>query len=207
MHVGRAVRGATRAGGALAHLLLVVVLALGVFVMHAVGHPEGASGQAAQAEGHGAGAAAPPDTAALPGVTRVTGPSDPAGASTVSPVTGATDTAGTPGTPGMAGMTGATGSTGATDVAPAHGGLTAVPAGGAAHDGTHGSTHDSGAGMDMTTLCVAVLGAWLLAALLRAALGRRPGGAVPLPARLLPSLGPNAPPRPPDLAQLSVLRT
>ncbi|MFF9065518.1 DUF6153 family protein [Streptomyces sp. NPDC014891] len=33
-----------RAEGALAHLLLVVVLALGVFLMHAVGHPEGSGG-------------------------------------------------------------------------------------------------------------------------------------------------------------------
>ncbi|MPY61041.1 DUF6153 family protein [Streptomyces spongiae] len=35
-----------RAGGALGHLLLVVVLALGVFVMHTVGHPEEHSGAA-----------------------------------------------------------------------------------------------------------------------------------------------------------------
>lgn len=62
MHTGRAVRSSGRAGCALAHLLLVVVLALGVFVMHAVGHPEGSSGSGTEsgamthtgAPGHGA---------------------------------------------------------------------------------------------------------------------------------------------------------
>ncbi|MFI8288125.1 DUF6153 family protein [Streptomyces sp. NPDC085614] len=49
MHTGRAERSSGRAGGALAHLLLVVVLALGVFVMHVVGHPEGSSGSGSEA--------------------------------------------------------------------------------------------------------------------------------------------------------------
>lgn len=67
--------------------------------------------------------------------------------------------------------------------------------------------HDPGAGMDMTTLCVAVLGAWLLAGLVRAALARRPDWLTVVLARLVPALGPHAPPRrPPDLALLSVLR-
>ncbi|MFG2869249.1 hypothetical protein [Streptomyces sp. NPDC048338] len=44
MHTRRVERSSGRAGCALAHLLLVVVLALGVFVMHGVGHPEGSSG-------------------------------------------------------------------------------------------------------------------------------------------------------------------
>ncbi|MFF8275858.1 DUF6153 family protein [Streptomyces lateritius] len=43
MHTGRVGRRTVRAGGALAHLLLVMVLALGVFVMHAVGHPDSSS--------------------------------------------------------------------------------------------------------------------------------------------------------------------
>ncbi|MET7758226.1 DUF6153 family protein [Streptomyces sp. NPDC005389] len=47
-----------RAEGALAHLLLVVVLALGVFLMHAVGHPEGSGG------GTGTGAASAHHSAA-----------------------------------------------------------------------------------------------------------------------------------------------
>ncbi|MFH8727243.1 DUF6153 family protein [Streptomyces termitum] len=136
-----------RAGGALAHLLLVVVLALGIFMMHGVGHPKGPESEPA------------PTTAAA--VAAVTG---------------------------------------------AH---AAAPAG----DGSHGADrqpdgdHDPGSGMDMTTLCVAVLAGWLLAGLVRAALGRRPDWLVLLLARLVPALGPHAPPRrPPDLAQLSVLR-
>ncbi|GHA87428.1 DUF6153 family protein [Streptomyces termitum] len=132
-----------RAGGALAHLLLVVVLALGIFMMHGVGHPKGSESAPA------------PTAAAAPG---------------------------------------------------AH---AAAPAG----DGSHGADrqrdgdHGPGSGMDMATLCVAVLAGWLLAGLVRAALGRRPDWLVLLLARLVPALGPHAPPRrPPDLARLSVLR-
>ncbi|MFE1905464.1 DUF6153 family protein [Streptomyces gardneri] len=128
-----------RAGGALAHLLLVVVLALGVFLMHAVGHPEGSGGTA---ETTAAAHHAAPET-------------------------------GSPATEG----------------------------------GGSDARHDPGAGMDMTTLCVAVLGAWLLAGLVRAALARRPDWLAAALARLVPALGPHAPPRrPPDLAQLSILR-
>ncbi|MFF3837583.1 DUF6153 family protein [Streptomyces sp. NPDC001930] len=127
-----------RAEGALAHLLLVVVLALGVFLMHAVGHPEGSSG------GMESGSA-------------------PAAHHSVAP----------------------------------HG-----DEGSGADAG-----HEPGSGMDMTTLCVAVLAGWLFAGLVRAALGRRPDWLTLLLARLTPALGPHAPPpRPPDLAQLSVLR-
>ncbi|NML50729.1 hypothetical protein HHL19_19660 [Streptomyces sp. R302] len=134
-------RHGERAGGAAAHLLLVAVLALGVFMMHSVGHPEGSA----------------------------------AGTST----TGAAHTGN-------------------------HGG------GPAAAD--HGSPqpddgHAPGSGMDMTTLCVAVLAGWLLAGLVRAALGRHPDWLALLLARLAPALAPHAPPPlPPDLARLSVLR-
>ncbi|MYS09959.1 hypothetical protein GTW71_26805, partial [Streptomyces sp. SID6041] len=70
-----------------------------------------------------------------------------------------------------------------------------------------GAGHEPGPVMDMTTLCVAVLAGWLVAGLLRAALGRRTDWLALLPARLLPARAPHAPPpRPPDLAQLSVLR-
>ncbi|MEU3745730.1 MULTISPECIES: DUF6153 family protein [Streptomyces] len=128
-----------RAGGAVAHLLLVVVLALGVFLMHAVGHPEGSGGTA--------------ETSAA--------------AHHTAPETGAPVSDG----------------------------------------GGSDARHDPGAGMDMTTLCVAVLGAWLLAGLVRAALARRPDWLAVVLARLVPALGPHAPPRrPPDLAQLSILR-
>ncbi|MFF0425008.1 DUF6153 family protein [Streptomyces sp. NPDC004520] len=135
MRAHRAKRG-RRAGGAIGHLLLVVVLALGVFLMHSVGHPEGSGGDMRTASSVSHHSAAAP------------------------------------------------------------------------HDGGDSDArHAPGSGMDMTTLCVAVLGAWLLAGLLRAALGRRPDWLAVLLARLTPALGPHAPPpRPPDLAQLSVLR-
>ncbi|MFD9241419.1 DUF6153 family protein [Streptomyces sp. NPDC059556] len=125
-----------RAEGALAHLLLVVVLALGVFLMHAVGHPEGSGGMG-------------------------------------------------------------TGSPSAHHPAAPHG-----------DEGSDTDTgHEPGPGMDMTTLCVAVLAGWLFAGLVRAALGRRPDWLTLLLARLTPALGPHAPPPiPPDLSQLSVLR-
>ncbi|WP_318211918.1 MULTISPECIES: DUF6153 family protein [unclassified Streptomyces] len=124
-----------RAEGALARLLLVVVLALGVFLMHAVGHPEGSGG------GTGTGSVSAHHSVAPPG-----------------------------------------------------------------DDGSD-TGHEPGSGMDMTTLCVAVLAGWLFAGLVRAALGRRPDWLAPLLARLTPALGPHAPPpRAPDLAQLSVLR-
>ncbi|MFD9033449.1 DUF6153 family protein [Streptomyces sp. NPDC059567] len=135
MRTGRVGRGNTRAGGALAQLLLVVVLALGVFVMHAVGHPES------------------PSDAAADGMTHVSAAPHPM-----------------------------------EDEAPA-------------------SSHDPGMDMDMTTLCVAVLGIWALARFVLAALGRRPDWLVRLLGRLTHAPGPNAPPPiPPDLAQLSVLR-
>ncbi|APE25543.1 MULTISPECIES: DUF6153 family protein [Streptomyces] len=129
-----------RAEGALARLLLVVVLALGVFLMHAVGHPEGSGG----------------DTGTSPA---------------------------------------------SAHAAASH--HEAAPEGGAGSD----ARHDPGPGMDMTTLCVAVLSGWLLTCLVRAALGRRPDWLTLLLTRLTPALGPHAPPpRPPDLTQLSVLR-
>ncbi|MFE9044791.1 DUF6153 family protein [Streptomyces sp. NPDC007818] len=141
-------RHGERAGGALAHLLLVVVLALGVVMMHSTGHPEG-----------------PPS-----------------------------------------GTTGTANAVSAVSAVATH-----APDSGGAHrsglpDEPHGE-HAPGSGMDMTTLCVAVLAGWLLAGLVRAALGRRPDWLVLLLARLTPALGPHAPPRrPPDLALLSVLR-
>ncbi|GGY40982.1 DUF6153 family protein [Streptomyces omiyaensis] len=130
-------RHGERAGGALAHLLLVVVLALGVVMMHSTGHPEAPSaGPVATAAAHAAG-----------------------------------------------------------------------PAAGHGAEQRSEEGHAPGSGMDMTTLCVAVLAGWLLAGLVRAALGRRPDWLVLLLARLAPALAPHAPPRrPPDLARLSVLR-
>ncbi|MFG3489483.1 DUF6153 family protein [Streptomyces sp. NPDC047972] len=77
----------------------------------------------------------------------------------------------------------------------------------AAPQGDDGAGHEPGPSTDMTTLCVAVLAGWLFAGLLRAGLGRRADWLALLVARLLPARAPHAPPpRPPDLALLSVLR-
>ncbi|MFF0484691.1 hypothetical protein [Streptomyces sp. NPDC004435] len=156
-------RRGERAGGALAHLLLVVVLALGVVMMHSTGHPEGPS-------------------------SGTTGSS--AGSSAMSAT-------------GPASATSDMSATGAASAMAGH----APDAGGSHGSGPPDEGHAPGSGMDMTTLCVAVLAGWLLAGLVRAALGRRPDWLVLLLARLTPALGPHAPPRrPPDLARLSVLR-
>ncbi|MFD3534834.1 DUF6153 family protein [Streptomyces sp. NPDC058661] len=100
------------------------------------------------------------------------------------------------------GSGGGTETTAAASTGPAHDG------GGEGHGGEgSGTGHEPGTAMDMTTLCVAVLTGWLLTGLVRAALRRRPDRPALLLARLTPVLGPHAPPfRPPDLAQLSVLR-
>ncbi|MFF9148582.1 hypothetical protein ACF1BN_27380 [Streptomyces sp. NPDC014861] len=154
-------RPGERAGGALAHLLLVVVLALGVVMMHSTGHPQGS----------------PSGTSAVAG--------------TVSTAANAMDA--------MSAADGSGGGSGAAAHAP--------DVGGSHGSGLPDEGHAPGSGMDMTTLCVAVLAGWLLAGLVRAALGRRPDWLVLLLARLTPALGPHAPPRrPPDLARLSVLR-
>ncbi|MFE0701711.1 hypothetical protein [Streptomyces sp. NPDC058872] len=127
----------------MAHLLLVAVLALGVFLMHSVGHPEGSGGNTS-------GASAPHH-----------------------------------GTPRIA----------AEHVSAVHG------------QGSADTRHEPGTGTDLTVLCVAVLGSWLLAGLVRAALRRRPDRLALLLARFRPPLGPHAPPlRPLHLARSSVLR-
>ncbi|MFF5970562.1 hypothetical protein ACFY7C_03445 [Streptomyces sp. NPDC012769] len=165
--------GRTRAAGAFAHLLLVVVLALGVFMMHSTGHPQGSGPSGEDAV-----------------VSDASAPNHHVGASD-----------------------GSASHRSAAHEAASYG---AAAEGPASHQSSphqssphRSSSHGSdGTGMDMTTLCVAVLGVWLIAALVRAAaLGRRSARVDELLARLLPALGPNAPPpRPPDLAQLSVLR-
>ncbi|MER7519538.1 hypothetical protein [Streptomyces sp. NPDC126499] len=173
MHVGRERHRRTRAAGALAHLLLVVVLALGVFMMHSTGHPEGSPGGDTTTGGSGAHhsaslASGAHDTGVRDAGTHASGAHDAVGAGRASHEPAA---------------------------------LGAAPHGPSSHD-------SGGTGMNMTTLCVAVLGGvWLIAALVRAALVRRTVRVDELPARLLAALGPNAPPpRPPDLARLSVLR-
>ncbi|SOE15755.1 hypothetical protein SAMN06272775_6638 [Streptomyces sp. 2323.1] len=156
----------------MAHLLLVVVLALGVFVMHTVGHPDGTAGSSGHAAaGHTTGMAAmsrPPAAADTP--TRQAPPTRSAhsGTSTYSATSAHSGTS--------------------TDDPPSH------------------YAPGPGTGMNMASLCSAVLGTWALAILLGAALTRTPGWLADHLAKAVVLLRPNPPPRPPDLTRLSVLR-
>ncbi|WP_420000077.1 DUF6153 family protein [Streptomyces boninensis] len=63
-------------------------------------------------------------------------------------------------------------------------------------------------GMDMASVCLAILGTWAFVALLRAAFARSGHRPVNWPAHAAAAPRPNSPPpRPPDLSLLSVLRT
>ncbi|MEU1807055.1 hypothetical protein [Streptomyces sp. NPDC019937] len=148
--------GRVRAGGVLRRLLFVVVLALGVLMMHSMGHPDGGTGAGMGVSAH------------------------------------------------------ATGGTHGAMKDEARAGKSAMPP----HDGfgADGSRAVSPApsapmtGMDMASLCVAVLGAWVLTAVPHAALVRRRGPPPPRPAPVAAVPRP-APPSPsPGLATLSVLR-
>ncbi|MEW2160562.1 DUF6153 family protein [Streptomyces sp. NPDC007189] len=151
MNVSRCVRAA----GALAHLLLVVVLALGVFIMHTVGHPDSSS------------------SAGMSTASQTSSPAMDHGPA-------AHDTAATDGHSG-----------GSQAAGPEH----------------STSTHSPVMAMDMLSLCIAVMvGAGVLAALLRAALSRHPDWLPGLLARVSALQRPHPPPRGPDLTQLSVLR-
>ncbi|SFE42161.1 DUF6153 family protein [Streptomyces mirabilis] len=149
MHVNRYVR----AGGAYGHLLLVVVLALGVFVMHTVGHPD---------QSHGDGMSPASQVSTMPTAVAA---HDPMGA---------------PASPER---------------------------GSAAHSTRTASKDKPAMAMDMLSLCLAVMfGAWVLTALLRTALTRRPDWLAKLLAEAPVMLRPHPPPRGPDLTELSVLR-
>ncbi|WP_413813132.1 hypothetical protein [Streptomyces sp. OE57] len=75
------------------------------------------------------------------------------------------------------------------------------------HQDSKASSHSPAMGMDMASLCVAVLGTWILAGLLRAVMSRGTDWLARLRDGAVATLRPNPPPRrPPDLAQLSVLR-
>ncbi|MFC5154354.1 DUF6153 family protein [Streptomyces amakusaensis] len=63
-----------------------------------------------------------------------------------------------------------------------------------------------GMAMDMSSLCVAVLVGWILAALLRAAPGRGADRWAAALAGAVAAPGPGPPPPRPDLARLSILR-
>ncbi|MFD8302821.1 hypothetical protein ACFV29_10775 [Streptomyces sp. NPDC059690] len=139
-----------RTGGALGHLLLVVMLALSVFVMHTVGHPADSASSGMSTSSHSPAVAMgddPPAHAADSAATLAVDPGQPT------------------------------------------------------------SAHVPLMAMDMLSLCLAVmLGAWILAALLRSALARHPDWLARLLAQAPVLLRANPPPRGPDLAQLSILR-
>ncbi|MGW2327099.1 hypothetical protein ACWC5C_15175 [Streptomyces sp. NPDC001700] len=129
--------GRGRVGG----VLFVVALALGVLMMHSMGHPDGGSGMGSGTSVHASAHAAGGTHQAMPpAVTSHDTPSAPM------------------------------------------------------------------AGMDMASLCVAVLGAWVLTAVLRAALVRRRGPPPPrcAPVAAVPRPVPPSPVH--DLTTLSVLR-
>ncbi|MFD8339372.1 hypothetical protein ACFV42_43175 [Streptomyces solisilvae] len=166
-----------RAGGVLPRLLLVVVLALGVFVMHTLGHPDGGSGSGMSHSAHRASAEMRP-----------------------APY-GGDHGGGTDGTGGMGGgATAATGS-GPQRVAPApHAEARHAP------DAPETKPRDPMTGMDMASLCVAVLGVWVLGALLRVVSARRSGPPPGLPVTAAATARLDPPSCGPDLTALSVLR-
>ncbi|MFI6287808.1 hypothetical protein ACIBCM_24190 [Streptomyces sp. NPDC051018] len=167
-----------RAAGAWWHLLFVV-LALGVFAMHTVGHPDSGSGTAHPGS--------PSGTAA------VTGAHTP-----VTAVRAEADRHGDDGTRTAGAMA-------ASPVSePSPGNRTAAGHQAAGHD-TAGSPA-SGMSMNMVSLCVAVLGTWLLAGLIRAALSRRTEWLALFRAGAVVALRPEPPPPRPDLVRLSILR-
>ncbi|WP_458090153.1 DUF6153 family protein [Streptomyces malaysiensis] len=185
MNTGRSMR----AGGVLPRLLLVVVLAFGVFVMHTLGHPDGGSGSGMSHSAHRASAEMRP-----------------------APYGG--DHGG--GTGGMGGGgTAATGS-GPQRAAPAPSAelpsaeapYAAVPHAEARHapDAPETKPRDPMTGMDMASLCVAVLGVWVLGALLRVVSARRSGPPPGLPVTAAATARLDPPSCGPDLTALSVLR-
>lgn len=172
--------GSMRADGVLPRLLLVVVLALGVFVMHTLGHPGGGSGSGmTHSAGHAPGEMRPAAYDGDPG----TYDGDPASYG---------------GDHG--GGTAATG-TGPQRAAPA-------PSAEAGHAPAAPETkpREPMTGMDMASLCVAVLGVWVLGALLYAVPTRRSGPPPRLYAAAAVLARPDPPSPGPDLTALAVLR-
>ncbi|MEU1691663.1 hypothetical protein [Streptomyces hirsutus] len=153
-----------RAGGALVHLLLVVVLALGVFAMHTLGHPEDASGSGMSGVGHTTAAESAHIDVPTSAVEHDSAESSPSS------------------------------------------GLQAHASSGIVGPSQSVDPLPAGMGMDMTALCVAVLGTWAFAALLYAALVGRIDWAADLPGRAVAPARPDPPLPRTVLAQLSVLR-
>lgn len=204
MRIGRTLRTA----GAWGHLLLVAVLALGVFMMHTVGHQESPSGTSLESTAHGTPPGAdPPSTAGhdSPGAATLTGAAPMAADPATAWQTVAWQAAPGAATSGLAmsgpAMSGQAAPGQAAESASSHAERAAVAGG---HD--EAPSHDTGMAMDMASLCVAVLAAWLLGALLRAALSRRTEWLVRLRAGALRRSLPRPPPLGPDLIRLSILR-
>jgi hypothetical protein len=151
-----------RAEGVIGHLLLVAALVFGIFVMHTLGHPVGASGSQPPAA-HASACGTMPQQAGHPSGTGTWHADSPA----------------------QHGPEAAPGGTSDTTVADC--------------PGTH-------TGMDMTTVCLAVLTTWALAVFLHVVISARRRRPVRPVTAALDVLRPNPPPRPPDLATLSILR-
>jgi hypothetical protein len=152
----------TRVVGVAARLLFVVMLALGVFIMHTVGHP---------AEGSSAGTSSSTHTVGMGEISAHGRQADAV-----------------------------------TDTGPPHGPSAANPHAGPALTSAAVSSNEPGMAMDIASLCLAVLGTWALAALLRAVFVGRRDWFAKLVTGVLAAVSPNPPPRAPDLAQLSILR-
>ncbi|QKV96770.1 hypothetical protein HUT19_37955 [Streptomyces sp. NA02950] len=164
-------------GGVVPRLLLMVVLAMGVVVMHTVGHPDGDSGSGTGGSAHHAAVA--PHSAPHHGGH---GPHH--------------------GDHGDHGDHGGH----ARSASIEDGSHQAGPLAGEQASAPMAEPREPMAAMDMASLCVAVLGVWVLAGLLYAALTRRrgppPDASAPRSATVRP-----CPPSPgPDLVALSVLR-
>lgn len=168
-----------RADGVLPRLLLVVVLALGVFVMHTLGHPDG-----------GSGAGMTHSARHAPGEMRPAAYKGDPGSYNGGPGSYNGDHGSYGGDHG--GGTAATGS-GPQRAAPAPAAPETKP-------------REPMTGMDMASLCVAVLGVWVLGALLGAVLTRRSGPPLRLPVAAPVVARPDPPSPGPDLTALSVLR-
>ncbi|MEU9970623.1 hypothetical protein [Streptomyces malaysiensis] len=178
-----------RAGGVLPRLLLVVVLALGVFVMHTLGHPDGGSGSGMSHSAHRASAEMRP---APYGGDHGGGTGGMGGGGTVA--TGSRPQRAAPAP--------------SAELPSAEAPYAAVPHAEARHapDAPETKPRDPMTGMDMASLCVAVLGVWVLGALLRVVSARRSGPPPGLPVTAAATARLDPPSCGPDLTALSVLR-
>ncbi|MER5887071.1 hypothetical protein ABT160_24875 [Streptomyces sp. NPDC001941] len=194
---------ANRRRGAHGQLLLVLVLALGVFLMHTMGHPDpdAASGSGTSSVGVAAVPMGSADMGSADMGPVHMGPAHMAPAST-GPVHMGPDAMG-PAHMGPVHM-------GPDAMGPDHTAPVHMDPGHTAPDhasAPSGASHHPMSGMDMTSLCVAVLlAAWVLLALVRAARARHSGRLLRVPAVPASTAPAPAPARPPELSRLSVLR-